>query len=186
MKKILVIGSSGAGKSTFSRRLHSATNLKLIHLDKLYWKPNWVETIDKAEWRKTLTEVLKGDEWIIDGNYSSTLAMRLEFCDTAILLDLPHYICAWRVFKRSVLYRKRKRPDMAKGCAEKFDWEFLKWTWNYPKRSKERVEELLKRFESEKTIIRLKSKKEVENFLVNFSRAFCAKITAKGDFLWDS
>jgi adenylate kinase family enzyme len=166
MKRILVIGSSGAGKSTFSRRLHEATGLKLIHLDKIYWKPNWVETTDKSEWRRTLAEVLKGDEWIIDGNYGSTLEMRLERCDTAILLDLPNYICTWRVFKRSVIYRRRKRPDMAEGCAEKFDWEFLKWTWNYPARSKPKVEELLKRFEGEKIIIRLKSKQEIENFFM--------------------
>ena len=175
MKKVLVIGSSGAGKSTFSRRLHSATGLKLIHLDKLYWQPNWVEPTDKTEWRKNLAEVLKDDSWIIDGNYSSTLAMRLAACDTAILLDLPNYICAWRVFKRTVFYRKRKRPDMAEGCRERFDWEFLKWTWNYSKRSKPRVEELLKRFENEKTIIRLKSNKDVENFFVNYSQTSVLK-----------
>jgi len=175
MKKVLVIGSSGAGKSTFARRLHEATGLKLIHLDKLYWKPNWVEPTDKAEWRKNLAEVLKDDSWIIDGNYSSTMEMRLEFCDTAIFLDLPHYICTWRVFKRVLLYRKGGRPDMAEGCDEKFDWEFIKWTWNYPKRSKPKVEEILKRFESEKTIIRLKSNKDVENFFLNYSNTSVLK-----------
>ena len=175
MKRILVIGSSGAGKSTFSRRLHEATGLKLIHLDKLYWKPNWVETTDKTEWRKTLAEVLRGDEWIIDGNYSSTMEMRLEASDTAILLDLPNYVCAWRVLKRFVLNRKRSRPDMAEGCQEKFDWEFLKWTWNYPTRSKPRVEELLKRFGGEKTIIRLRSKQDIENFFANYSQSFVLK-----------
>lgn len=167
MKKVLVIGSSGAGKSTFARRLHAATGLKLIHLDKLYWKPDWIETTDKAEWRKTLAQVLKGEEWIIDGNYSSTMEMRLQASDTAILLDLPNYICTWRVLKRFVFYRKRKRPDMAEGCHERFDWEFLKWTWNYPKRSKPKVEERLKRFGREKTIIRLKSNKDIDNFFVN-------------------
>lgn len=167
MKKILVIGSSGAGKSTFSRRLHKATGLPLIHLDRLYWKPNWVEPADKIVWREGLKDVLKDEEWIIDGNYSSTMEMRLQACDTAIFLDFPHYVCTWRIFKRSVLYRKNSRPDMAEGCYEKFDWEFLKWTWNYPKRSKPKVEGLLKRFEDEKTIIRLKSDNEVENFFEN-------------------
>lgn len=175
MKRVLVIGSSGAGKSTFSRRLHEATRLKLIHLDKLYWKPNWVEPTDKTEWRKNLAEVLNGDEWIIDGNYSSTMEMRLRASDTAILLDLPNYICTWRVFKRVMIYRKGGRPDMAEGCDEKFDWEFIKWTWNYPTRSKPRVEELLKRFENEKTIVRLKSQEEIENFLVNCSQTSMTK-----------
>ncbi len=167
MKRILVIGSSGAGKSTFSRRLHELTNIKLIHLDRLYWRANWIEPDDKVEWRKNLAEVLKEDEWIIDGNYSSTMEMRLEACDTVILLDLPNYICTWRVLKRVMHYRKGGRPDMAEGCHEKFNWEFLKWTWNYPKRSKPKVENLLRRFESEKTIIRLRSNKDIENFLMS-------------------
>ena len=167
MKRILVIGSSGAGKSTFSRRLHQLTNIKLIHLDRLYWRANWTEPEDKVEWRKNLAEVLNEEEWIIDGNYSSTMEMRLRASDTAILLDLPNYVCTWRVFKRVLLYRKGGRPDMAEGCHERFDWEFLKWTWNYPKRSKPKVENLLKRFESEKTIIRLKSNRDIENFLMS-------------------
>lgn len=175
MKKILVIGSSGAGKSTFARRLHEATGLKLIHLDRLYWKPNWVETTDKNEWRETVAEALKGESWIIDGNYSGTLEMRIEACDTVIMLDLPNYICSWRVFKRALVYRKGIRPDMADGCDEKFDWEFLKLTWNYPTRSKPKVEALLKRFRDEKSVIRLKSNAEIENFLINCSQTFMLK-----------
>jgi len=169
MKKVLVIGSSGAGKSTFARRLSKATNLKLVHLDQLHWKPNWVEPA-KDEWRKIVEDVLRDDEWIIDGNYSGTLALRLEKCDTVIFLDFPRTICTWRVIKRVFLYRKKSRPDMAEGCAEKFDWEFVKWTWNYPTRSKPNVEERLKRFGREKTIIRLKSNKDVENFFINHSQ----------------
>lgn len=101
--------------------------------------------------------------------------MRLEKCDAVIFLDLPNYICTSRVLKRVAFYRKGGRPDMADGCDERFDWEFLKWTWNYPTRSKPKVEALLKRFEEEKTIIRLKSKREIENFFVNCSPSFMLK-----------
>ncbi len=174
MKRILVIGSCGAGKSTFARRLSAATNLKLIHLDKLYWKPNWVEPA-KDEWRKTVEDALQGGEWIIDGNYGGTMEMRLEKCDTVIFLDFPRTVCTWRVIKRVFLYRRESRPDMAEGCSEKFNWEFVKWTWNYPTRSKPNVEERLKRFENEKTIIRLKSNKMVENFFMNYSNTSVLK-----------
>ena len=116
---------------------------------------------------KVVENVLRGEEWIIDGNYSGTLEMRLQKCDTVIFLDLPRTICTWRVIKRVLLYRNKNRPDMAEGCAEKFDWEFIKWTWNYPQRSKPKVEERLKRFGRGKTIIRLKSNKDIENFFVN-------------------
>jgi adenylate kinase family enzyme len=167
MKRILVIGSSGAGKSTFSRRLGEITDIEVIHLDKLHWRAGWVEP-SKIEWRKMVEDNLKKEAWIMDGNYSGTLALRLEKCDTVIFLDIPHTVCAWRVLKRFFLYRKRSRPDMAEGCVEKFDWKFVKWTWNYPKRSKPRVEELLKQFQNSITITRLKSNKEVKNFLVNY------------------
>jgi len=166
MKKVLVIGSCGAGKSTFSRCLGEATGLPVIHLDKLFWHPNWVET-SKDEWVIKVNEILKGVSWIIDGNYSDTLALRLEKCDTVIFLDMPHTVCVYRILKRVALYRNGSRPDMADGCEEKFDWEFVKWTWNYPTRSKPKVEALLKSFKDEKTIIRLKSKKEIENFFAN-------------------
>lgn len=167
MKKVLVIGSSGAGKSTFSRRLHWAANLPLIHLDRLYWKPNWGETTDKAEWKRTIENALRGDAWIMDGNYSGTLEMRLEKCDTVIFLELPRLLCIYRILKRVALYKKGSRPDMANDCDERFDWEFLKFVWNYPTRSKPKVEALLKLYENEKTIFRLHSNKEIEDFFVN-------------------
>lgn len=172
MKRVLVIGSSGAGKSTFSRRLREATDLPLVHLDKLYWKPNWVETTDKDEWRAIVAEVLKGEQWIMDGNYSGTLEMRLERCDTVIFLDMPHLLCVYRILKRVAFYKKGSRPDMAVDCDERFDWDFLKIVWNYPTRSKPKIENLLKRYENEKTVIRLKSKSEVESFLANLAVDF--------------
>lgn len=169
MKKILIIGSGGAGKSTLSRRLHDATGIEVIHLDKVFWRPNWIET-PKDEWEKTIENLLKKDAWIMDGNYGGTLEMRIEACDTVIFLDLPGTICVWRAFRRSLFYRKDSRPDMAAGCAEKIDLEylkFLKWIWDYPRRTKPKVEALLKQFQNTKKIVRLKSTKEVENFFVN-------------------
>jgi len=164
MKKILIIGSGGAGKSTLARHLHKATGIELIHLDKVFWQPNWVE-LPKDEWKKTVENLLKLDSWIMDGNFGGTMEMRFAAADTVIFLDLPRLLCIWRAYKRFLLYRKNNRPDMAEGCDEKFDLEFFKWIWDYPTRTKPRVEALLKRFQNEKNIIRLKSKSEVEDFL---------------------
>jgi adenylate kinase family enzyme len=75
--------------------------LPLIHLDRLYWKPNWVETTDKSEWKRTIENALRHDAWILDGNYSGTLEMRLEKCDTVIFLDLPRLLCVYRILKES-------------------------------------------------------------------------------------
>lgn len=166
MRKVLVIGSGGAGKSTFSRRLAGITGIELIHLDKIHWRPNWVEP-SKEEWQQTVKDVIKKDSWILDGNYSGTLAMRIEACDTVIFLDTPRLICIYQVLKRIALYKRDGRPDMAEGCDEKLDLKFLSWIWSFSKRSKPRIKKLLKQFESEKKIITLKSRAEIENFFVN-------------------
>ncbi len=167
MKKIIVIGSGGAGKSTFSKRLAEALTINVIHLDQLYWKPNWVEP-SKEEWARTVEELLKGESWIMDGNYGGTREMRVRACDTVIFLDMPRYLCLYRVLKRALAYRGKNRPDMAEGCNEKMDIEFVLWVWNYPNRARPLIEAELKQYEDNKMVIRLRSTREVEDFLVNY------------------
>lgn len=166
MQKVLIIGSCGSGKSVFAKRLGSATGLPVIHLDTHFWKPGWVET-PKDVWPETVAELLKGDSWIIDGNYSGTMEMRLEHCDTAIFLDMPRTVCTWRVLKRAYAHRGKTRPDLAPGCPEKIDLEFLKWTWNYPTRSRPRVLEKLRRVADRVRIVTLTSDREKERFLTS-------------------
>jgi adenylate kinase family enzyme len=88
MRKVLVIGSGGAGKSTFASRLSRRTGLSLIHLDSLYWRPGWLET-PAAEWDQTIEHLLRGDTWIMDGNYGRTLERRLAACVRVCAIDGP-------------------------------------------------------------------------------------------------
>lgn len=166
MKRILVIGSGGAGKSTFAKQLGEKTGIEVVHLDKIHWKPGWVEPA-KDEWFKIVSNVVAKDSWIIDGNFGGTMETRIERSDTVIFLELPRAVCVWRVVKRFLAYRNNTRPDMAEGCEEKLDLKFLKWIWDYPTRTKPKVEALLEKFQNAKTVIRLQSKKEVERFLQN-------------------
>ena len=166
MKKVLVIGSSGAGKSTFARRLGDITGLEVIHLDRHFWNPGWVET-PKLEWRERVAELLGGDSWIIDGNFGGTMEMRLAACDTVIFLDMPRLVCTWRVIKRVITYRDGTRPDITPGCAEHVDLGFWLWTFRYPTRSRPQVEQRLKNVEGSKTICRLTSGRAVERFLAD-------------------
>mgnify|MGYP002149391403 FL=1 len=83
MKKILVIGSGGAGKSTFATRLGELLRINVVHLDRLHWKPGWVEP-SKAEWAETVNELISREAWVMDGNYSGTLEQRLAACDTVV------------------------------------------------------------------------------------------------------
>ena len=165
MQRVLVIGSSGAGKSTFARHLGEATGLPVIHLDSVYWKAGWVES-DKEEWRDKVAEIVTGDRWVIDGNYSGTLEMRLAACDTVIFLDLSRFVCMWRIFKRGLTYRGRTRPDMAAGCDEKMpDLEFIKWTWQYPTRSRPKVLRRLAKVEERVWVVRITSQNQAQAFL---------------------
>ena len=87
MKKIIVIGCPGSGKSTLSRKLHSITKIPLYHLDMMFWNEDKT-TAEKSVFLERLSDVLTKDSWIIDGNYSSTMEIRMNECDTVIFLDL--------------------------------------------------------------------------------------------------
>ena len=162
MQRVLVIGSPGAGKSTLAAKLACRTNLPLIHLDQHAWLPGWKE-MDRQQWQARVRELVAGREWIIDGNYTGTLAMRLERADTVVLLDYPAWLCLGRVLRRVVTTRGRVRADMAEGCPEQFDLGFLLYIALFRRRQGSRNERMLKRFTG--GIIRLRRQQDTDRFL---------------------
>lgn len=164
MRRVLVIGSGGAGKSTLAARLGRLLGIEVNHLDKFFWKPGWIES-PRDEWEKTVTELINRESWIMDGNYSGTLELRLQRCDTIVFLDMPRLVCLWRVVKRNLRYRRGGRPDMAEGCWEKLDYEFVSWIWNYSRRSRPKVVRLIREHSPGKRVVWLRSNADVEQFL---------------------
>jgi adenylate kinase family enzyme len=169
MKRVLIIGSGGAGKSTVAKRLGQLLDIEVKHLDRFYWRAGWVEA-SREDWLKTVTELISGDSWIIDGNYGGTLELRLERCDTIVFLDLPRLLCLWRIVKRRLLYWNRSRPDMAEGCREQLNLEFVKWVWNYSSTTRPKIVNLLREHSQSKQVVWLRSDAEVERFLASQSR----------------
>ena len=165
MQRILIIGCSGAGKSTLARKLGEKTGLPVVHLDALFWKPGWVETEREVFDARVLAELEK-PAWIIDGNYARTLPVRLEKCDGVIYLDFPRWLCILGVLKRVLTTYGTVRPDMPEGCPERFDWEFLKWVWNFNRNNREKTWAQLEKLPAEKVMI-LKNRREVRRFLQN-------------------
>ncbi|TWT09109.1 DNA topology modulation protein [Planomicrobium sp. CPCC 101079] len=164
MKKIAVIGSGGSGKSTFARSLDGKLGIGVHHLDALLWKPGWEPTA-KAEQRHIQQQLIEKDSWIIDGNYNGTLEMRLTAADTIIFLDMPRILCLYRVIKRRWQFRRKPRTDMAVGCKEKINLDFLRWVWQYPHTKRPGVLDMLYNLSAEKTIIILDSPRKVQAFL---------------------
>jgi adenylate kinase family enzyme len=118
-----------------------------------------------------VARLIEGESWVMDGNYSGTLDLRIPAADTIIFLDVPRIVCLWRVAKRRLEYRRRPRPDMHPECPERLTLQFLQWIWNYPRRQRPRVLDHLRSVSSEKRIVILKSAKDAERFLAGLRGA---------------
>ena len=131
MRRVLIIGCSGAGKSTFARGLAARNGLPVIHLDQQYWQPGWTMP-PRATWRAKLAALCEKPAWIMDGNFDSSLDLRLPRADAVVWFDFPRHVCLRRVLKRVVTTYGHVRADMAPGCPEQLpDLEFLRWIWNF-------------------------------------------------------
>lgn len=168
MKRIVIIGSSGSGKSTLARKLGEELGLPVYHLDKYYWNPGW-EPTPQTEWRQTVHTLAQRTQWILDGNYRSTLPERLQLADTVIFLDLPRWLCMSRAIKRRFQYMREQRPDIADGCSEPIIHRsfprFLRWIWQYPQRARPEIITHLQTLPTHKQVIWLQSRAEVHQFL---------------------
>ena len=158
MKKVIVIGCPGSGKSTVSRTLHNKTGIPLYHLDMMYWNADKT-TVEKSVFLERLSAVLEKDEWIIDGNYGSTMELRMAACDTVIFLDYPLDVCLDGIKER----RGKPRSDMPWIETEE-DAEFIEFIKNYNEQQKPKVLELLEKY-SDKNIVIWRSREQADAFL---------------------
>jgi adenylate kinase family enzyme len=163
MRRIMVIGCSGSGKSTLARRMAERLGLPLIHLDRHYWKPGWVQSRE-GEWRSVVTELAARPEWIMDGNYSGTFDIRVPRAEGIVFLDLPRWRCMLRILRRIVCGYGRSRGDVAEGCPERFDWSFLKFAWECPARSRPKTLLMLHTLRADQIRVVLRSPAEVRAF----------------------
>jgi len=160
MRRILVIGSPGAGKSTLARRLAERLDLPLIHLDREYFGPGWLMP-SRTEWREKVARLAARPEWVMDGNYASTFDLRMPRAHAVVWLDIPRWQCALSVFWRVARHYGRVRPDLGPGCPERFDWSFMRWIWSYPEQMREKTARLLERRKARQRVYVLRSRAEI-------------------------
>ena len=158
MKKVIVIGSPGAGKSTFSRKLRERTGLPLFYLDMLWHKPD-KSNISREEFNRELNEILQQDEWIIDGNYLRTLKMRLDTCDTVFFLDYPLQVCMEGAKSRI----GKEREDMPWKETE-LDEDFRRCIMDFPKEQLPQMYQVLGEYKEKRDIITFHSREEAEEY----------------------
>ena len=163
MKRVIVIGSPGAGKSTFARKLRDKTGLPLYHLDNI-WHRSDRTTISREEFDERLGAILAKDSWIIDGNYSRTLERRIKNCDTVFLLDYPLEVCLAGVNERI----GKEREDCP-WIEREFDEEFRQFIMEFPETRLPNIYRLLGQYGQGREIHIFRSRDEADEYLSEIS-----------------
>ena len=145
--KIIVLGCPGSGKSTFARWLAARTGLPLIHLDNVWWRADGTH-ISRAEFDRALNELLAGESWIMDGDYSRIYEVRIRASDTVIFLDYPEEVCMAGVVARV----GQERPDMPWTEAT-LDPELVAMVQNYARDNRPTVYALLDKYPDKQAIV---------------------------------
>ncbi len=167
MQRIIIIGCPGSGKSRLSKILAKRLNLPLVHLDKLFWKPNWQE-VSKEEFDELLIKELEKPAWILDGNFSRTLKLRLQYADHVILMNYPTLVCVFRILKRVIINRGKTRDDMTEGCNERLDLSFLKYVRGFKKKRLPQMLETLQN--SSVPVTQIRNKRELKQFISSIEK----------------
>ncbi|KKB10524.1 adenylate kinase [Devosia geojensis] len=163
MRRVMIVGCPGAGKSMAARRLAEITGLPVIHLDRHYWLPGWVRP-DPQAWRARVEELASQPRWIMDGNYGSTFAPRLSAADTLLHLDFSTFVCASRVLRRTLGgLGGRRGGELGDGCLERLDWPFFRFVLDYRRTHRNRDLEAMSGFAG--NLLRFESPRQLESFL---------------------
>lgn len=144
LKRIMIFGIPGSGKSTFSLQLESLLHIPLYHLDRYFFIQGW-KPRDYDEFLKIQESLLETDSWIIDGNATKSLETRFKNADVAFYFRFNRLLCLWRIFKR-LAFKDHRISDRAEGCKEIVRWKLISYLWGFNERVKESILELREKY----------------------------------------
>ncbi|MDK4702385.1 AAA family ATPase [Rhizobium sp. CNPSo 4062] len=163
--RILIMGCSGGGKTTLAQKIVAFLDLPYISMDReFFWLPGWVKR-DKAEERALIAAKVAEDRWLIDGTGPSTFDLRLPRTELVLWVRMPRWICMWGALSRALRWLGRSRPDMAPGCPERIDWEFLRYIWDWEQKFAPKVLAGLAQHGPDVPVLQLKSRGEMRQLL---------------------
>lgn len=171
MKRVMILGQPGAGKSTLARAIGAQTGLPVVHVDLIHWMPGWQERPYDEKVRLATEQELK-EAWVFEGGISRTWPHRLARADTLIWLDLPIRLRMWRVFKRTIRDYGRTRPDLPRDCPEQFSAEFWHWIWKTRSTGRIKMQAFVSTAPADKRVYHLRSTAEVSAFLADLETEY--------------
>ncbi|KJC60020.1 DNA topology modulation protein [Bradyrhizobium sp. LTSPM299] len=171
MQRVLVMGSSGSGKSTFARGLSDITGIPTVSIDALFWKPGWVES-EREEFQRRMTEAVQQPRWIMDGNFTTHGAgeLRRQLADTIIWFDLPRSTCMFGILRRIAGSYGQVRPEMAEGCPEKIDLEFFRYVWTYRQQQRPKLLDYFQGLRADQSLVCFTDRAQADAYLKDLAR----------------
>jgi adenylate kinase family enzyme len=163
MRRVLVIGSPGAGKSTLAARLGARLGVPVHYLDLHHWDPGW-KYRDGAQAREATRALTERPAWVMDGNFAETFDLRMPRADTLVWLDYPRATCIRRILMRTVKDYGKRRADLPEGCPETFDAAMLGFAWRFPAESRPQIFAAIERYGSHLQVFRLGNDRAVADF----------------------
>ncbi|WP_267551100.1 AAA family ATPase [Rhizobium rhizogenes] len=163
--RILVIGCSGGGKSTLSQAICARLDLPYVSMDReFYWLPGWVKR-SRDEERGLIAAKVAEQRWLMDGSGQSSFDLRLPRTDLILWVRMPRWLCLWGAISRAVMGYGKTRPEMAAGCPERIDAEFLRYIWNFERRTVPKILAGLAQHGADVPVLQLKSRGEMRQLL---------------------
>jgi|HubBroStandDraft_5_1064220.scaffolds.fasta_scaffold414841_2 adenylate kinase family enzyme len=165
MRRIIVVGCQGSGKTSLALKLGQKLGLPVVHLDVFYWRPGW-KASDKVSFRSRVADAIAGESWVVDGSFSGLcFDLTLARADTLVIIDRPRWLCQWRIAWRSAFDRAGIRSDLPEGCPEQFDWKLMREAWHYNIDRRPAIEAERLKHGAEVPVVRLSSDREIKDFL---------------------